>query len=116
MLTSVSCHPTSGRGTGAQSAAPSQHHLLTVPPLQGTDLLHGPPPSPLPSMALPAPLQGPGSPALAGPSGSLQGPSPLGLLPRTGWLMLLSTSSGFLWSSALVPTIHITLTHLNCVL
>ena len=56
---------------------------------------------PLPSIALPGPLQCPGPQALAAPSGSLQVPAPLGLLPRMLWLMLVSTSSGFLWSSHL---------------
>lgn len=98
----------------AQTCSTAPHHLLASSALsRGLKPLH-PPASALHHPACPA--QGPGSPALAAPSGSLQGPSPLGLLPRTGWLMLLPTSSGFLWSLALVPTIHITLAHLNCVL
>lgn len=91
----------------AQTCSTALHHLLARSALsRGLKPVHPPASA----------LQGPGSPALAAPSGSLQGPSPLGLLPRTGCLMSLPTSLGFLWSSALVPTIHTTLAHLNCVL
>lgn len=127
--------PSGGRGgTGACGCCPiTALPAQSASPFSGTDLLQGPPPSPrvlsplsrpqtfplhplpLPSIALPDPYSAL-SPGPGCSPGSLQAPSPLGLLPRMVWLMLVSTSSGFLWSLALVPTIHITLAHLNYVL
>lgn len=129
----LSCHPSGGRGDWSSGCCP----ITALPAQSASPFGHRPAPRPstissraqpslkasnlsvtlpLPSIALPDPLQCPEPQALAAPSGSLQAPSPLGLLPRMVWLMLVSTSSGFLWSLALVPTIHITLAHLNCVL
>lgn len=129
----LSRHPSSGRGDRSSGCCP----ITASPALSASPLGHRPAPRPstassraqprlkasnlsvnlpLPSIALAGPLQCPGPQALAAPSGSLQVPAPLGLLPRMLWLTLVSTSSGFLRSSALVPTIHITLAHLHCVL
>lgn len=70
----ISCHPQAA-GAGAQSAAPSQHHLLTGRPLQGTDLLHGPPPSPRELSPISRPQTSP-STRLCPPSPCLPRPGP----------------------------------------
>ena len=67
-------------GTGAQDAAPSQRHLLTVHPLWGTDLLQGPPPFPRVLSPVSRP-QTSLSTCLCPPSPSLAPCSALGLRP-----------------------------------
>lgn len=118
--------PSGGRRTELRMLPITRRYLLRVHPLSGTDLLQGPPPSPRvlsplsrlttfqspylcpPSLLPDDPYSALSLQAWLPPQVPCRPPSPLGLLPRMVWLLLVSTSSGSLWSLALVPTIHIT--------